>query len=300
MAPPHIAALLPLLLALALRSVAASGALGVDLGSESSLVATARRGGIDVLVNEASRRSTLSVVGFDARQRLHGQDAAAQQVRSPHDCVADVKGLLGKRRLEAAKRALRRPCPELVSGESADSPPLLEVQLRGEARRFSATQLLALLLHRLQRSAEREAGEPITECTIAVPLHFGSAQRRAVLDAAEIAGLKSCRLISDGAAAALDYALGRPQLPKDTDHHVAFVDAGHAGVQVCIVRVRSESLHILGHAYAPDAGGAVRGILSHSAHAQLPDPSARDDHTTNQDLFCTAASAASEANVNSS
>jgi molecular chaperone DnaK (HSP70) len=242
----------------------ASGALGVDLGGANSVVATAQRGGVDVLVNEASRRQTPSVVAFTEQQRLLGQSAAPQQTSSPTDCVADIKALLGLR-LEAARRALRQPSAPLVDGAD-NAEPLVEVLLRGEARRFSATQLLAMLLHQLHRCAEREAADALTECTIAVPLYFGPVQRRAVLDAAEIAGLRSCRLISDGAAAALDYALGRDSLPVDTDHHVAFVDAGASGVQVCVVAVRRDSLRILSHAYAADTGGAVRA--STAAHAR--------------------------------
>ena len=240
-----------------LHAVYAAGAVGIDLGGSNSVVAAAQRGGVDVLVNEASRRQTPSVVAFDERQRLLGQSGASQQARSPEDCVADVKTLLGLS-LEAARRAQRQPAAELVAADGADEDATAVVRLRGESHRFTATQLLAMLLHHLQRTAERETGDAVSECTVAVPLHFGAAQRRAVLDAAEIAGLRGCRLISDGAAAALDYVLGRPELPADTDHHVAIVDAGHGGVQVCVVRFRRDSLRIMSHAFAADAGAAVR------------------------------------------
>ena len=268
-----------------------AGVFGVDLGGANSVVATARRGGVDVLVNEASRRQTPSTVAFDERQRLLGQSAASQQTKSPADCVADLKAIIGLS-LDDARLALRSPSPELVAGKAADADPLVEVKLRGKARRFSATQLLAMLLYQLHRCAEREADDALTECTIAVPLHFSAAQRRSVLDAAEIAGLKSCRLISDGAAAALDYALGRSDLPTDSDHHVAFVDAGHMGVQVCVVRMRRDSLSVLSHSYAAGAGGAVSDARTHiHAHTNaffflrpsLLEPPVKTP--TNQDLF---------------
>ena len=254
--PPLASVLLGSLLICGLDTCCAGIPLGIDLGGHNSIVATARRGGIDVLVNEASKRQTPSVVAFDERQRLLGQSASTQQARSPSDCVADIKALLGIASLEAAQLVLRQPSAPLIDGDGA--APLVEVRLRGEARHFSATQLLAMLLHNLQRTAERETSDAVTECTIAVPLYFTAAQRRAVLDAAEIAGLKTCRLISDGAAAALDYALSRADLPVDEDHTVAIVDVGHLGAQVCVVAIRKDSLRILSHAYAPNVGGAVR------------------------------------------
>ena len=76
--------------------------------------------------------------------------------------------------------------------------------ISSKKRAFSPAQLLAMLLHHLRAIAEREHGQPLQECALAVPAHFGAAQRQAVLDAVEVAGLHCVRLISDGAAAALD------------------------------------------------------------------------------------------------
>lgn len=232
-------------------------ALGVDIGGANSAVATARQGGVDVLVNEASRRQTPSMVAFDERRRLLGQGAASQQTSSPANCVAEIKALIGLT-FDAAQKSQPQPSATIVEAKGSGGC-LIEVRLRGEVRRFSATQLLAMLLHQLQRCAELEIGAAASsECTIAVPLHFTPSKRQAVLDAAAVAGLRGTRLISDGAAVALDYALGRPGLPVDEDHHVAFVDAGYAGVQICIVAIRRDSLRLLSHAFAPGTGGAVR------------------------------------------
>ena len=233
-------------------------ALGLDVGGANSVVATARQGGVDVLVNEASCRQTPSMVAFDERRRLLGQGAASQQASSPANCVAEIKALIGLS-LEAARNSQPQPSASIVEAKGKGGGCLIEVRLRGEVRRFSATQLLAMLLHQLQRCAELEIGAAASsECTIAVPLHFTPSKRQAVLDAAAVAGLRGTRLISDGAAVALDYALGRPGLPADEDHLVAFVDAGYAGVQICIVAIRRDSLRLLSHAFAPGTGGAVR------------------------------------------
>lgn len=231
-------------------SVSGSAALGLDVGSSNSVVAVARHGGIEVLVNEASRRSTPSLVGFDARRRLVGTAAETLQATSPESCASRVKSLLG-------------------SGCGAAS---VQLPHKGQPRSFSATQLLAMLLRHLYAGAERQLEGPPLECTIAVPLHYDAPRRRAVLDAAELAGIGGARLISEGAAIALDYGLGRHDLPADVDRHVAFVDAGESGVQVCIARFRRDGVTILSHAHAADAGGEVARRSPAAPHSTLAPP----------------------------
>ncbi len=156
----------------------ASGLLGVDLGNANSVIATPRRGGVDVLVNEASHRQTPSVVAFDERQRLLGEGASSHLVSNPAGCAAELKA-----RLDAS-----------FTGAEEQ---LLEVTMQGAVQHFSATQLLAMLMHHLCVTAASELKSVPSHCTIAVPLHFDAARRQAVLDAARIAGLRSTRLISD-------------------------------------------------------------------------------------------------------
>ena len=67
------------------------GTLGLDFGSANSVVAVARRGGVDVLTNEATRRQTPSVVTFDDTRRFMGESASAQRTSRPHSSIADSK-----------------------------------------------------------------------------------------------------------------------------------------------------------------------------------------------------------------
>ena len=155
-----------------------SGLLGIDLGNANAVIATPRRGGVDVLVNEASRRQTPSVVAFDERRRLMGEGAVSHLISSPERSVSDLKARLS------------------IALEHA-SEAELEVTRQGEVRSFSAARLVAMFLHQLCITAERELGSKPSDCTIAVPLHFDATKRQAILDAAHIAGLRGTRLISD-------------------------------------------------------------------------------------------------------
>ena len=95
---------------------------------------------------------------------------------------------------------------------------------------------------------------------------------------------------------ALDYVFGRSDLPEKEDHRVVFIDAGHAGVQACVVRVRRDSVEVLSHAFAPGTAGAVRPALptfklaacsSRLSPAYLPARSLGPmaNHNYYQDLF---------------
>ena len=161
-------------LATLVATVSASGALGIDVGSANSVVAVTRRGGVDVVANEATKRQTPSVVAFDERRRFMGESASALRSSRPSGCVAGSKALLG--------------CEDTGTDQ---------VDYLGRKRTFSPIQIFAMLLHHLHVTAEREHGSALPECALAVPAHWGAAQRQAVLDAAEVAGTRCVRLISD-------------------------------------------------------------------------------------------------------
>jgi molecular chaperone DnaK (HSP70) len=159
-----------------LATASASGALGIDVGSANSVVAVTRRGGVDVVANEATKRQTPSVVAFDERRRFMGESASALRSSRPGGCVAGSKALIG--------------CDYSDTGTD-------QVDYLGRKRTFSPVQIFAMLLHHLHVTAEREHGSALPECALAVPAHWGAAQRQAVLDAAEVAGTRCVRLISD-------------------------------------------------------------------------------------------------------
>jgi heat shock protein 4 len=235
---------------------AGAGAVGLDIGSSNSVVAVARRGGVDVVANEVSHRLTPSLVGFDGQMRKIGESAAVARTSSPGNIIP-ARALIGLT-LAMARRLQPAPAPALVSSGDGDCDVAAAVEYCGERRTFSGVQLLAMLLRHLLDMADRDHGSAIGEAMIAVPQRFTPAQRRAVMDASELAGTRCLGLVSEGAAAALDYTLARPTLPADADRLVAFVDAGHAGTQACVAAVRRGRVRVLAHTCALGAGGQVR------------------------------------------
>lgn len=149
----------------------------------------------------------------------------------PKNTVTDLKRLIGKKFSDVdVQRDLKTLSYEVVQGP--DDVPLVRVDYLGQRASFTPEQLWASLLSELKAIAEKDQGAKVTDCVIAVPMFYTEAQRRAVLDAAHIVGLNVLRLIHDTTASALAYGIYKNDLPADKPLHVAFVDAGHASLQV--------------------------------------------------------------------
>ncbi|MGE3161011.1 MAG: Fe-S protein assembly chaperone HscA [Burkholderiales bacterium] len=174
-------------------------AVGIDLGTTNSLVATVRSG-VPVVLSDAQGRALLpSVVRYLADGRLDvGYAAQARQAEDPRNAIASVKRFMG--------RGLR----DVVHAENApydfvDAPGM--VQLRTVAGVKSPVEVSAEILRTLRRRAELALGGELSGAVITVPAYFDDAQRQATKDAGQLAGLNVLRLLNEPTAAAIAYGL---------------------------------------------------------------------------------------------
>ncbi|TKY48147.1 Heat shock 70 kDa protein 15 [Spatholobus suberectus] len=112
-----------------------------------------------------------------------------------------------------------------------------------------------MMLSNLKEIAEKNLNAAVVDCCIGIPVYFTDLQRRAVLDAATIAGLHPLRLIHETTATALAYGIYKTDLPENDQLNVAFVDVGHASMQVCIAGYKKGQLKVLSHSYDRSLGG---------------------------------------------
>lgn len=126
-----------------------------------------------------------------------------------------------------------------------------------EEHLFSVEQITAMLLSKLKETAENNLKKPVTDCVISVPCFFTDAERRSVLDAAQIVGLNCLRLMNDMTAVALNYGIYKPDLPGlyEKPRIVVFVDMGHSALQVSACAFNKGKLKVLGTAFDPFLGG---------------------------------------------
>ncbi|TVU17180.1 hypothetical protein EJB05_33197 [Eragrostis curvula] len=228
--------------------------VGFDLGNESCIVAVARQRGIDVVLNEESKRETPAIVCFGDKQRFIGTAGAASSTMNPKNSISQIKRLLGRKLSDPELQSDMASFPFRVT-EGPDGFPLVHVRFLGEERTFTPTQLLAMVLSNLKGIAEGNLNAAVVDCCIGIPVYFTDLQRRAVLDAATIAGLRPLRLFHETTATALAYGIYKTDLPENDQLNVAFVDVGHASMQVSIVGYKKGQLKMLSHAYDRSLGG---------------------------------------------
>ncbi|GAC1407767.1 MAG: Fe-S protein assembly chaperone HscA [Burkholderiaceae bacterium] len=174
-------------------------AVGIDLGTTNSLVATVRNSLPEVLNDEHGRPLLPSVVRYlPSGQASIGYGAQAAQTNDPKNTIASVKRFMG-RGLEDIAYAENLPYDFL------DTPGM--VQLRTIAGVKSPVEVSAQILATLRQQAEDALGDVLVGAVITVPAYFDDAQRQATKDAAKLAGLNVLRLLNEPTAAAIAYGL---------------------------------------------------------------------------------------------
>ncbi|KAG6500822.1 hypothetical protein ZIOFF_040677 [Zingiber officinale] len=235
-------------------TLAKMSVVGFDVGNESCIVAVARQRGIDVVLNDESKRETPAIVCFGEKQRFIGTAGAASSTMNPKNSVSQIKRLLGRKFSDPAVQRDIQSFPFKVT-EGPDESLLIHANYLGELRTFTPTQVLAMILSNLKSIAEKNLNAAVVDCCIGIPVYFNDLQRRAMLDASTIAGLHPLRLFHETTATALAYGIYKTDLPENDQINVAFVDVGHASIQVCIASYKKGQLKILAHSYDQSLGG---------------------------------------------
>ncbi|XP_011000832.1 PREDICTED: heat shock 70 kDa protein 14-like isoform X2 [Populus euphratica] len=228
--------------------------VGFDFGNENCLVAVARQRGIDVVLNDESKRETPAIVCFGDKQRFIGTAGAASTMMNPKNSISQIKRLIGRLFSDPELQRDLKSFPYTVT-EGPDGFPLIHAQYLGEMRTFTPTQVLGMVFADLKIIGQKNLNAAVVDCCIGIPVYFTDLQRRAVLDAATIAGLHPLRLMHETTATALAYGIYKTDLPENDQLNVAFVDVGHASLQVCIAGFKKGQLKILAHSYDRSLGG---------------------------------------------
>ncbi|MFC0135440.1 Fe-S protein assembly chaperone HscA [Massilia eurypsychrophila] len=174
-------------------------AVGIDLGTTNSLVATVRSGIPEVLSDEDGRLLLPSIVRYLPNGHAHiGYKAQAHQTTDPKNTVVSVKRFMGRGLADIAHA-------ENLPYDFQDSPGM--VQIRTVAGVKSPVEISAQILATLRQRAEDSLGDDLVGAVITVPAYFDDAQRQATKDAAQLAGLNVLRLLSEPTAAAIAYGL---------------------------------------------------------------------------------------------
>ncbi|MCK9648328.1 Fe-S protein assembly chaperone HscA [Haemophilus influenzae] len=208
-------------------------AVGIDLGTTNSLVASVRSGKSVILNDEQDRSLVPSVVHYGVAEKKVGLEAFEQASLDPQNTVISVKRLIGRSLADVQSRYPRLPY-EFVASENG--LPLI-VTAQGQK---SPIEVSSDILSRLNHIAEQRLGGELSGVVITVPAYFDDAQRQSTKDAARLVGLNVLRLLNEPTAAALAYGLDSGQ-----EGIIAVYDLGGGTFDISILRLSKGVFEVL-------------------------------------------------------
>jgi molecular chaperone HscA len=199
-------------------------AVGIDLGTTHSLVASVRHGVAECLPDGQGRVILPSVLRYlgEGRRQI-GWDAVAAQAEDPENTIASVKRFMGRGLADIANR-------DKLPYRFLDEPGMVKLQTREGAK--SPVEVSAEILATLRYRAEDTFNDDLYGAVITVPAYFDDAQRQATKDAAQLAGLHVLRLINEPTAAAIAYGLD-----NGSEGLYAVYDLGGGTFDISILRL---------------------------------------------------------------
>uniref|UniRef100_A0A665U3C3 Hypoxia up-regulated protein 1 n=1 Tax=Echeneis naucrates TaxID=173247 RepID=A0A665U3C3_ECHNA len=208
--------------------------MSIDLGSEWMKMAIVKPGvPMEIVLNKESRRKTPTVVCLKENERLFGDSALGMSVKNPKTVFRHLQSILGKKYKNPQVALYQKQFPE---HQLQEDPVRGTVYFKNSGElQFTPEELLGMMLNYSRGLAQDFAEQSIKDAVITVPAFFNQAERRAVLLAAQMAGLKVLQLINDNTAVALNYGVFRRKDIDNTAKNIMFYDMGSGSTTATIV-----------------------------------------------------------------
>lgn len=208
--------------------------MSIDLGSEWMKVAVVAAGvPMEIALNKESKRKTPVALSYRNNERTLGADAIGAGIKSPHTNFVYILDLLGKSidnpMVELYKKRFPYYNIEAVPGRDTISFRL------DEETTYTVEELMAQILSYAKDMASAHTDQRIKDAVITVPPFFNQAERRSLLTAAKLAGVKVLSLMNSNAAVALNHGMFRRKEVNDTAQYMLFYDMGASTSSATIV-----------------------------------------------------------------
>ncbi|KAH3665876.1 hypothetical protein OGAPHI_004065 [Ogataea philodendri] len=242
--------------------------LAIDFGLEYSKAAMIAPGvSFDLILTDDSKRKHQSGVAILANdgdiERKFNSHAFSACTRTPQSCFFDLKTLLGRQIDDPEVTRFEKNHPALKVVESKNQRRTVAFTVGDET--YSVEEVLGMVFEEIKKQAEANwdqsiggSGNTISDVVISVPGYLGQAQRTALIDSAEIAGLNVVALIDDGLAVALNYASTR-EFPEKQYHVIYDMGAGSTKATLVSFAQENGTLKIENEGYGFDEsfGGSL-------------------------------------------
>ncbi len=208
-------------------------AVGIDLGTTNSLVATVRSGDVSTLPDSDGQHLLPSIVHYSENGVQVGSQAQQYSVSDPLNTIVSVKRLMGRGVDDVAVEDAHH---SYVFADTESAVP----RIKTRAGDVTAVEVSAEILKTLKKRALATLGDELDGAVITVPAYFDDAQRQATKDAAILAGINVLRLLNEPTAAAVAYGL-------DTGNEgiIAVFDLGGGTFDISILRLNKGVFEVL-------------------------------------------------------
>ena len=208
-------------------------AVGIDLGTTYSCVGIWQNDRVEIIANDQGNRTTPSYVAFTDSERLIGDAAKNQIAMNVKNTVFDAKRLIGRRFSDPTIQNDMKHWSFNVINDGNDKP-LIEVEYKGEKKRFTPEEISSMVLTKMKETAESFVGKTVNNAVITCPAYFNDSQRQATKDAGTIAGLNVMRIINEPTAAAIADGLDKK---SDGEKNVLIFDLGGGTFDVSLLAI---------------------------------------------------------------
>jgi len=210
-------------------------AVGIDLGTTFSLVATMQGGEPVIIPTSEGERLLPSVVAVTKTgERLVGWLAKRQAVVNPENTIYSIKRLMGRKFKEPTVQFDIKRLPYKIT-----EAPNGDCRVVMGGREYSPPEISAMILQKLKADAEAYLGEKVADAVVTVPAYFNDSQRQATKDAGAIAGLNVIRIINEPTASSMAYGMD-----KKGEATIAVYDLGGGTFDISILEIGEGTFHV--------------------------------------------------------
>ena len=211
-------------------------AVGIDLGTTNSLVATVKSGLSETIVDSEGRDILPSVVSYQANEILVGDKAKDLAIIDPENTIVSAKRLIGRSLTDIKSKY--HSLPYQFCGDE-NHPSFVT-----RSGKINPVQVSAEILKALSIRAQDALGGELTGVVITVPAYFDDAQRQSTKDAAKLAGVNVLRLLNEPTAAAVAYGLDKEHQGQQ-EGIIAVYDLGGGTFDISILRLNKGVFEVL-------------------------------------------------------
>ncbi len=194
------------------------------------------------------------MVSFDAKRRYGGVASHTQQVGNFRNTVVDLPRLVGHALNDDAISKIEAEYSTCKFTEK-DGLVAVSINYKGNEAVFSNVELTGMFLNKLKGITFAETRAAVSDVVISVPSYFTEKERRALIDAAEVAGLNCICTINDTTAAAINYSMTKSGIAEDASKHVIILDIGYSSTKASLVNFVKGKAVVKLHVHDANLGG---------------------------------------------